>query len=142
MAKESGGKPASLDLAGLKTNPSASFVPVHPQTGEPLPFRFDILDAESKRLQERLWNLARKHRGDRKKKKADITYAELDASQVERMQAYIIGCDPVVLDGKEREYSPALIEDIFGREGFEWLTKQVVDFAEEKENFLPSASKT
>ena len=141
MAKESGAKSASLDLGSLKTSPSAKFVPVHPETGESLPFGFEVIDAESKRLQERLWNNARKHRGDRKRKQKDIPYDEIDQSQVERMQCYIVDCDPITLDGEERPYSPELIADIFSREGFEWLAKQIVEFAEGKENFLPSASK-
>ncbi len=139
MTKKESGKQASLfDLSELKTDDVSTFIPAHPVTGEDLPLSFEVLHTDSKKMQKKLWNMARKKKGYRNRKPEDVEFEEIAKSQVERMSLMIEGCKPFTLDGQTYEYSPENIAKLFERDGYEWLANQVSDFAGKSHNFLSS----
>jgi hypothetical protein len=137
--KEPGGKAPLFDLTELKTSEVSNFIPVHPVTGEDLPLSFDVLHIESKKMQKKLWNMARKKKGFRNRKPEDVEFEEIAKSQVERMSLMIEGCAPFVLDGQTYDYSPENITMLFSRDGYEWLANQISDYANKEQNFLQKA---
>jgi hypothetical protein len=133
----------SMDLAALDTRKGAEqgyeLQLTHPQTGEVLPGKLQLLGADSAAWQEKQAELVQRrvNRLSRTKKNT-ATMAELDADSVELLAAVTQGWSGLAIGGADYAYNAENVVKLY--RDFPWIREQAYEAVNDRGNFLPRSA--